>query len=101
MPRGSKPGEHRGGRKAGTPNKVTADVRAVAVKHSPEALKVLVSIATDKEAPPAARVAASREILDRAVGKPPQAITGDGGGPLIPGAVAFIIRLQAGAECQP
>lgn len=26
--RGSKPGERRGGRKAGTPNKVTADVRA-------------------------------------------------------------------------
>ena len=23
MPRGSKPGEHRGGRKAGTPNKIT------------------------------------------------------------------------------
>jgi hypothetical protein len=26
--RGSKPGEHRGGRKAGTPNKVTANVKA-------------------------------------------------------------------------
>ena len=30
MPRGSKPGEHRGGRKAGTPNKATAEVRAIA-----------------------------------------------------------------------
>jgi hypothetical protein len=27
MPRGSKPGERRGGRKKGTPNKVTADTR--------------------------------------------------------------------------
>ena len=26
MPRGSKPGEHRGGRRAGTPNKATLDV---------------------------------------------------------------------------
>ena len=26
MPRGSKPGEHRGGRRAGTPNKVTIEV---------------------------------------------------------------------------
>lgn len=27
MPRGSKPGEHRGGRKAGTPNKLTRTVK--------------------------------------------------------------------------
>ena len=27
MPRGSKPGEHRGGRKRGTPNKVTSTAR--------------------------------------------------------------------------
>src|SRR3990167_11399973 len=29
MPRGSKPGEHRGGRTAGTPNKVTKEIREV------------------------------------------------------------------------
>lgn len=29
MARGSKPGERRGGRKAGTPNKITADVKAM------------------------------------------------------------------------
>lgn len=29
MPRGAKPGERRGGRKKGTPNKVTAEVREV------------------------------------------------------------------------
>jgi hypothetical protein len=28
MPRGSAPGEHRGGRKAGTPNKITTDIKA-------------------------------------------------------------------------
>jgi hypothetical protein len=30
MPRGAKPGERRGGRQAGTPNKITADIRAAA-----------------------------------------------------------------------
>jgi len=32
MPRGSKPGERRGGRQKGTPNKVTAGVRAALVR---------------------------------------------------------------------
>lgn len=31
MARGSRPGERRGGRKPGTPNKITADVRAMIV----------------------------------------------------------------------
>lgn len=30
MPRGSKPGEHRGGRKRGTPNHTTLEVRTIA-----------------------------------------------------------------------
>lgn len=30
MPAGAKPGERRGGRVAGTPNKITADIRAIA-----------------------------------------------------------------------
>lgn len=30
MPRGSKPGEYRGGRKKGTPNKATAGIREIA-----------------------------------------------------------------------
>lgn len=101
MARGSKPGERRGGRKAGTPNKVTSQVRAEAMKHSGSVLKVLVSIAIDKDAPPAARVAASREVLDRAVGKPPQELTGADGAALIPASVAFLIRQQVGAECLP
>lgn len=29
MPRGSRPGEHRGGRKKGTPNRATAEARAI------------------------------------------------------------------------
>ena len=32
MPRGSKPGERRGGRKRGTPNKLTSDVKSAIVE---------------------------------------------------------------------
>lgn len=61
-----------GGRKAGTPNKVTADVRALAGKYGPKALETLAKIMGNEKAPPAARVSAAREILDRAYGKAPQ-----------------------------
>lgn len=74
MPRGSQPGERRGGRKAGTPNKVTADVRALAGKYGEKALKTLATIMGDSKEPAAARVSAAKEILDRAYGKAPQPI---------------------------
>lgn len=61
-----------GGRKAGTPNKVTADVRAMAQKYGPKALKVLGEIMGGTAQPAAARVAAAKELLDRAYGKAPQ-----------------------------
>jgi hypothetical protein len=37
MPRGSKPGERRGGRQKGTPNKATAEVKVLAQKYAPVA----------------------------------------------------------------
>lgn len=75
MPRGgSKPGERRGGRKPGTPNKVTADVRALAQKYGAKALAVLGKIMESDKQPAAARVSAAKELLDRAYGKAPQPI---------------------------
>lgn len=71
-----------GGRKAGTPNKATADVKALAQAHTADAIGALVSIMGDKEKPPAARVMAARELLDRGHGKAPQALTGPDGGDL-------------------
>lgn len=71
MPKGFKVG----GRKAGTPNKITADIKALAGEHAPIALKALVQIATAGESE-AARVAAANSILDRTYGKAPQAIIG-------------------------
>lgn len=95
MPRGSKPGEHRGGRKAGTPNKATASLKEFAGQYTHEAITGLHAIAVDAEMPPQARVSAWREILDRAVGKAPQAVTdADGNNLTIPQVLNFIVRQQ-------
>lgn len=88
MPRGgSKPGERRGGRKPGSHNVATAPVKLTlaeeARQHAPEVLMRLVAIVKGGEGiGPAAQVAAAREILDRAYGKAPQALTigGEPGG---------------------
>ena len=44
VPRGSRPGERRGGRQPGTPNKATASIRALAQEHSPEAIEKLMHL---------------------------------------------------------
>lgn len=68
-----------GGRKAGTPNKATRDVKDLAQSYVPESIEGLADVARDKSNPPSARVAAYRELLDRACGKPMQgvALTGE------------------------
>ena len=67
--RGSKPGERRGGRKKGTPNKATKEIRELAREYTIEALEALYEIATGGESE-AARVSAANAILDRGYGKP-------------------------------
>ena len=71
------------GRKKGSLNKVTQDLQGMAQVYTEDALRVLVEIAKDDEAPKPARVSAAVAILDRAHGKPTQAITGEGGKDLI------------------
>lgn len=78
--RGSKPGERRGGRAKGTPNKATAAIRDIAGQYTEQAVSALVSILAGGEGiPAAAQVAAAKELLDRAHGKPSQSVdvTGD------------------------
>jgi hypothetical protein len=75
MPRGgSKPGERRGGRKKGTPNKLTAQLQTplaqAARRYDGNALQTLVAIMNDDTATTAARVRCAELILDRAHGKP-------------------------------
>ena len=72
-----------GGRQKGSPNKATADVKALARSYAPAALAELSRLATKAESEQA-RVAAIKEILDRAYGKSAQPMTGENGeGPII------------------
>jgi hypothetical protein len=67
MPRGSKPGEHRGGRKPGTRNKRTLDLDALCREYSEPAIRTLAEIMNDKEAPHAARASAANSLLRKTV----------------------------------
>lgn len=66
---GKRPGA---GRPKGRLNKVTADIKEIAQSFGAEAAEMLIEIARDRKSPPAARVAAVKEILDRAYGKAKQ-----------------------------
>jgi hypothetical protein len=76
-------GRKTGGRKAGTPNKATQSIGGksitqLAKEAAPNALQVLIDVSKDKTAPPAARVSAANSILDRACGRPIQAVEHSG-----------------------
>lgn len=79
-----------GGRQKGARNKVTRTIKEMAAEYGPEALEALVSIATTSTSDQA-RVAACKEILDRAYGKSPQALTGADGGAI---KTEGVIRLE-------
>lgn len=80
-----------GGRKAGTPNKATASLKELARQYTDEALQTLVSILAGGEGvPPAAQVAAAKEILDRGYGKASTVLTGDEDG----GPVELVSRIE-------
>ncbi len=80
--RGPKTGSSRvGGRQKGTPNKATAEIKALAQQHGADAIKRLAHLMTKAESEQA-QVAACRELLDRAYGKPAQAIIGDDEAPI-------------------
>ena len=53
---------------------VIRDLREAAQGYSEEALTVLAGVMRDADAPPAAKVAAARELLDRGFGKAIQAV---------------------------
>jgi hypothetical protein len=62
-----------GGNPSGRPSDLR-EITALARSHSPKMLQVLVDIANDPEQPVFARVQAAQHVLDRGLGKPPQAI---------------------------
>ncbi|WP_297803429.1 hypothetical protein, partial [uncultured Brevundimonas sp.] len=61
------------GRRKGTPNKATADIRALAQVHAEKAMTELARLATSAESE-AARVAAIKELFDRGFGKAKQSL---------------------------
>jgi len=63
-------------RPKGSPNKSTAEIKALAQKHTGKAMAELARLATGAESE-ATRVAAIKELLDRAYGKASQPIGGD------------------------
>jgi hypothetical protein len=67
----------RSGNPGGRP-KALKDVEEAARAHAPAALATLVPIASDTTAPPAAQVSAATVLLDRAYGRPRQAIEANG-----------------------
>lgn len=73
MPRGVPKGTRIGGRKKGTPNKATADVKAIASQYTDEAIEALAGIMRNGESE-AARVSAIKELLDRGHGKAMQSV---------------------------
>lgn len=62
------------GRPKGSPNKATAEIKAIAQQYGPEAIATLVEVMQDAKSP--SRVAAAKELLDRAYGKSAQPIEG-------------------------
>lgn len=82
---GKRPGS---GRKKGSHNKVTADVKALAQQYAPAALKELGRLAVEAETEQA-RVSAAKEILDRAYGKSVQPLDGNDRQPIIIQVISY------------
>lgn len=64
------------GRPKGALNKTTAEVKTLAQKHGPDVIAMLAKLVKDADSD-AAKIAAGRELLDRAYGKATQHMTGE------------------------
>jgi ketopantoate hydroxymethyltransferase len=88
MPKGSAPGERRGGRQKGTPNRITADIKALAQEYGADAIKTIVGIMRTSEND-TARLSAAKELIDRGYGKASQAVEVNGEVGLVVQVVKF------------
>lgn len=70
-----------GGRKKGTVNKITADVKALARIHGADAVSVLANLMKQADSDQA-KISAAKELLDRGYGKATQILAGDEEAPL-------------------
>ena len=103
---GSEPGQRRGGREKGTPNRSTAEIRELALEYGPAAVAELARLATEAQSE-AARVQACNGIIERAYGKAlpgrpvtlqlPDTSTVEG----VTKAVAAVVQAAASGEVTP
>jgi hypothetical protein len=70
-------GKKFGGRKKGTPNKTTSEIRALAQEYGPEAIRRLVSLMRQSD-DRKVQFAAVREILNRGYGPPQEVVESPG-----------------------
>jgi len=82
---GKRPGS---GRKKGTPNKATAEIKELCRVHAPAVIQELARLATKAESEQA-RVSAAKELLDRGFGKSTQPISGDPESPPVEAALTI------------
>ena len=103
---GSEPGERRGGRQKGTPNKATAEVRELALEYGPDAIRELARLSMEA-ASETARISAIGMLLDRGYGRAlpsrtiqldlPDVSTADG----VAKAIAAVVHATALGEITP
>jgi hypothetical protein len=91
-------GQKTGGRSKGTPNKATKDIKEICRGHGPAVIDGLLRLSKEADSD-AAKIAASKEILDRAYGKATQMIGGDKDNPIRAKiAVEFVRAAQKSGE---
>lgn len=99
---GKRPGS---GRKKGTPNKATIDLKGKAGEYTGEAIQTFVDIMRDPEATAAVRLQAADKLLDRSHGKPAIYVDAQVGGKMDPELMKrleteFIDRMARARERQ-
>lgn len=78
---GKRPGS---GRKAGTPNRITIELKQLANEYTEEAIQVFVDVMRNPETPAAVKIAAADKLLDRGHGRPAQSVEIDEPGRMDP-----------------
>lgn len=84
-------GQKTGGRTKGVPNKATKDIKELARAHGPEVIEGFWRLFREADSD-AARIAAGRELLDRAYGKATQPVSGDDDAPAIKVVSEIVLR---------
>ena len=79
------------GRKKGSVNKSTAEIKAYAQQYSEAAIDKLKELMTNPDTPAATQRAAANDLLDRGHGKPAQAVMNEDGSKLFPDKIEVVV----------